>query len=80
MSSIIFFHFKKNKLHKSIEGIESNIFYLITKFRDSQLDSSDSLELVHIVNTLFLCLNKLISQYTKVDEEREIVKNLISKS
>jgi hypothetical protein len=71
---------EKNKLHKGIEEIESNIFYLITKFRDSQLDSSNSLELVHIVNTLFLCLNKLISQFTKVDEEREIVKKLISKS
>lgn len=71
---------EKNKLHRGVEQIESNIFYLIAKFRDSQLDSSNSLELVHIVNTLFLCLNKLISQFTKIDEEREIVKKLISKS
>ena len=65
---------EKNKLNLAIEEIESNIFCLIGKFRDMNLDSSNSLELVHIVNTLFLCLNKLIAQFTQVEEEKAIVK------
>ena len=57
--------------------LEQTIFNLVAIFRKVETESSQSLELAHVVNTLFLCINKLIAFHDILNEEREYVKHLI---